>query len=80
MNPVHLVLIKSFLTFVNNFVPNIVLDATTIKEAMLFSAKHKRQDLSAADCIGYVMAIKLGLKFLTGDRQFRDMAGVEFVK
>ena len=56
------------------------LDAETIKNAMLFRIQHKKRDLSPADCISYVMALKLNLKFLTGDRQFEDMENVEFVK
>ena len=56
------------------------LDAETIKEAMLFRVQHKKRDLSPTDCISYVMALKLNLKFLTGDRQFEDMNDVEFVR
>lgn len=56
------------------------LDAETIKEAMLFRIQHKKRDLSPADCLSYVMALKLNLKFLTGDRQFENMENVEFVK
>ena len=37
-------------------------------------------NLSYADAIGYAMAGRLGLKFLTGDRAFRTMPNVEFVK
>ncbi len=32
------------------------------------------------DCIGYITARKLGIKFLTGDNKFEDKIGVEFVK
>ena len=56
------------------------LDTRTIQEAMLFRVQHKKKDLSAADCISYVMALKYNLKFLTGDRQFEGMENVEFVK
>ena len=56
------------------------LDADTIKEAMIFRVQHKKKNLSPADCIGYTMAVKLNLKFLTGDRQFENMDNVEFVR
>ncbi|MBI2542360.1 PIN domain-containing protein [Candidatus Woesearchaeota archaeon] len=56
------------------------LDAKTIKEAMMFRVQHKKKNLSPADCISYVMALKLDLKFLTGDMQFENMENVEFVK
>ena len=53
---------------------------TLIKNAMLLRAKHKSKDLSYVDCIGYAFAIEHKIKFLTGDRQFKDMDNVEFVK
>ncbi len=40
----------------------------------------RKQDLSMTDCVGYVIAKRLGVKFLTGDRQFKDMPNVEYVK
>ena|SRR3989338_1439595 len=56
------------------------LNAETIKEAMLFRNNHKKKNLSPADCISYVMALRLNLKFLTGDKQFEAMENVELVK
>jgi len=35
--------------------------------------------LSIPDCFGYVMAKRLKIKFLTGDKEFRNMDNVEFV-
>ena len=32
------------------------------------------------DCIGYIMAKKLNIKFLTGDKEFENFLNVEFVK
>ena len=54
--------------------------AETIKEAMLFRTYNKKKNLSATDCIGYIMAKNLKIKFLTGDQQFENMENVEFVK
>jgi len=56
------------------------VDAETIKEASEFRLLHRRKDISFADAIGYIAARRAGLKFLTGDKQFKGMRGVEFVK
>ncbi len=52
----------------------------TIKLAMKFRLENKKKDLSYADCIGYQLAQEHGLKFLTGDQQFKGLPNVEFVK
>ena len=49
-----------------------------IKEAMDIKIKHK--EMSIPDCIGYTVAKRLGMKFLTGDEDFKDFENVEFVK
>ena len=51
-----------------------------LKEAMKFRKNNKSKDLSYADCIGYIYALKNNLIFLTGDKQFENMKNVEFVK
>jgi predicted nucleic acid-binding protein len=51
-----------------------------IKEANKFKFINKKRKLSYVDCIGYIMAKRLGIKFLTGDKQFEDQEDVEFVK
>lgn len=56
------------------------LDAETIKEAMLFRNNNKKKNFSPADCISYIMALRLNVKFLTGDGDFEHMENVEFVK
>jgi len=48
-----------------------------IKKAM--DLKTKQRKLSIPDAIGYTIAKRHGLKFLTGDEAFRDFQGVEFV-
>ena len=49
-----------------------------IKEAMDIKIKHK--EMSIPDCIGYTVAKRLGIKFLTGDSDFKEFENVEFVK
>jgi predicted nucleic acid-binding protein len=43
-------------------------------------SKKEGKKLSLIDCLGYVVAKRLGVKFLTGDEEFRDLENVEFVK
>ena len=49
-----------------------------LKDAMDLKIKHK--NLSIPDAIGYTVAKKHNIKFLTGDEGFRNMDNVEFVK
>jgi|SRR3989344_2495404 len=49
-----------------------------VKEAMSF--KHTYNKLSIPDAVGYVIAQKHKIRFLTGDEAFRNLEGVEFVK
>lgn len=51
-------------------------------EDLVEAAKiHRRHSgLSPQDALGYALARREGLLFLTGDRAFRTMAGVEFVE
>lgn len=51
-----------------------------IKEAMEFRLQNKKKKLSMTDCISYLMSKNLGVKFLTGDKQFKGFENVEFVK
>jgi len=51
-----------------------------IKEAMLFRIANIKRKASMTDCVSYIMARKLNIKFLTGDKEFKDFPGVEFVK
>lgn len=51
-----------------------------IKNAAKLKIDNNKRDLSMTDCIGYVLAKRLGIKFLTGDKEFKEMENVEFVK
>lgn len=55
-------------------------DKTVINEAMEYRFNNLRKDLSMTDCIGYFLAKSLGIKFLTGDKEFKNLQNVEFVK
>ncbi len=42
--------------------------------------KTTNRNLSIPDAIGYIVAKRLGIKFLTGDSDFEKFENVEFVK
>ena len=60
----------------SKFVIEIGID--DVKKAMDFKTAHRK--LSIPDAIGYSVAKRLGIKFLTGDSDFERMENVEFVK
>jgi predicted nucleic acid-binding protein len=51
----------------------------SIKKAMKLKLEMKERKLSYADAVGYQTARDLGMKFLTGDKEFEALEGVEFV-
>ena len=55
-------------------------DHAVMFEANKFRYKNKAKEVSTADCVGYIYALKSGLKFVTGDREFEGLPSVEFVK
>lgn len=55
-------------------------DNDVIFEANKFRFKNKPKDFSTADCIGYTYALKNALLFVTGDKEFEGLPGVEFMR
>ncbi len=57
-----------------------VVDVTfgDIKEVMTLRLKNK--DMSIPDAIGYTVARRYNVQFLTGDADFKELPNVEFVK
>ena len=53
-----------------------------IADSMKLRLKLKKdgRDISYADALGYHLALKVNTKFLTGDKWFKDLEGVEFVR
>ena len=51
-----------------------------VELAMKFRLKHKDKRLSYADCLGYTIARRKLVKFLTGDEGFKHIPYTEFVK
>lgn len=66
--------LDKYVKFINSVKPE------WIEEAMQFRLAWKDRNVSITDCVSYIMAQKLGLKFLTGDKEFEKVDGVEFVK
>lgn len=58
----------------------VEIDDETLKESVKFRRTMNKRQLSYADCIGYIYAKRHGMKFLTGDPQFENLEGAEFVK
>ena len=58
----------------------ISTDDDIIKDANKFRLANLKKRFSFTDCIGYVAALKLNLKFVTGDYAFKDLENVEFVR
>ena len=58
----------------------VEIEDETIKQATTFRHLNYTRKLSYIDCIGYVLARKYNIPFLTGDEQFKEFEGVEFVK
>ena len=70
--------IKPFFNRIKGFCIN--LEFNWIIESCKFRSKHKKNDLSYADCLGYIIAKNKKIKFLTGDKEFENLDNVEFVK
>mgnify|MGYP001562646051 CR=1 FL=1 len=58
----------------------LIVTEETIVKAMKFRFEHKDKNFSFIDCVGYILAKENNLKFLTGDKEFKEMENVEFVK
>ncbi len=58
----------------------IEINIEVIKDAMNFRLKNKNKKFSYTDCLGYTLAKKLSIKFLTGDEGFKNLPNVEFIK
>ncbi|MBI2045087.1 hypothetical protein HYT23_03440 [Candidatus Pacearchaeota archaeon] len=58
----------------------VEISEEVLKGAMKFKLENNKKRLSYADCIGYIYSIRNKMKFLTGDKEFRGLKNVEFVK
>src|SRR3989338_2990862 len=51
-----------------------------LMEAVKFRHEHRSKRLSFFDCVGYIFARNQRIPFVTGDKEFHIVEGVEFVK
>src|SRR3989344_4219620 len=61
----------------------VELNPSIIKEAVEFRAEFNNKNnfrISYVDAIGYIISLRLNIKFLTGDEAFKNLENVEFVK
>lgn len=49
-------------------------------ESVKFKYENRKKGLSYIDCLGYVLARKNRIPFLTGDKEFEGLSNVKFVK
>jgi predicted nucleic acid-binding protein len=66
-------ILEKYYPFAVDFDEKVIADAAKLKMRL------NKRDVSVVDCIGYSLALRLGVKFLTGDRVFEGMENVEFV-
>ena len=60
---------------------NVVdFDDNTIIDANELRRRIAKRNVSTADCIGYVYAKRNAIRFVTGDKEFKNLENVEFVK
>ena len=58
----------------------VPVDKEVLREAMKFRHAHRRQRISFFDAVGYIYSLEKGMAFVTGDKEFKDIKGVEFIK
>lgn len=58
----------------------VPVEKEILEEAVKFRHKNKKSGISFFDAVGYIFALKKGLKFVTGDKEFEKFKGVEFKK
>ncbi len=51
-----------------------------LKKAVKFRRANRKTNISYIDAIGYEIARERKIRFLTGDKEFKEMENVEFVK
>ncbi len=69
---------RKFVDVLENCIVDISI--SNVIGAVEMKKRHSKMNLSFIDCLGYVKAKELGIRFLTGDSEFQDMPNVEFVK
>src|SRR3989344_8286269 len=58
----------------------LFIDNEAIIKALKFKFENRNKNFSFVDCVSYILAKENNLIFLTGDKEFKDMPNVEFLK
>ena len=66
-------LLKKFQAYIRQVSLDILI------KAIKFRYEHKSQNLSFFDCAGYIFAKENNIKFVTGDKEFKNKEGVEWI-
>ncbi len=69
-------ILRSFSKYLVEFESDDIMGSMRLR----LDLKRKGHNLSYADALGYFLSKKLGIRFLTGDRTFHRLNGVEFVE
>jgi predicted nucleic acid-binding protein len=59
---------------------SLTVDKEILIMAIKFRNKHKKQNISFFDAVGYIFALKKGYLFVTGDKEFENLPNIEFKK
>ncbi len=70
--------LEEYSRFSMEFGNNIIRSAAAFR--LEYKSRNSPITVSMTDSIGYKLAEYLGIKFLTGDDQFKGLSNVEFVK
>lgn len=69
--------VKSLANYIIDFNQSDIVGSMKLR---LTLKKEGGRNISYADALGYYLALKNKLKFLTGDKEFEELDNVEFVK
>ena len=69
-------MVKLFAKYIIDFASADIIGSMKLR----LTLKQDGRNISYADALGYFLALKNKLKFLTGDKEFEGLEGVEYVK
>lgn len=59
---------------------SVNIKTDVLVEAVKFKYKHRKQKISFFDAVGYIYSLKNNCLFVTGDKEFKHLNQVEFIK
>ena len=67
---------ETFSKYLVDFGLNEIADSMKLR----LELKREGRNISYADALGYSLSRKMGIKYLTGDRAFKGLSGVEYLE